>query len=232
MTGRSHHIIELRHVEKSYQMGEQPVQALRGVSLDIHRGDYISITGPSGSGKSTLMHIIGALDTPTNGTVLLDGMNIAHLDDDTLSRLRGKKIGFVFQSFNLVPTLNAVENVELPLIFQGVNSHERREKAESILRAVGLGDRMYHRPTQLSGGEQQRVAIARALAVDPQVILADEPTGNLDSKTGAEVIALLEDLHHQGKTFIMVTHEPHFARRAHRRLFIRDGRVEKEEEDK
>jgi putative ABC transport system ATP-binding protein len=232
MASKGKPVIKLDGVEKTYHLGETEVRALREVNLSLYPGEYISITGPSGSGKSTLMHIIGALDTPTKGTVHLDGHNVAHLDDDSLSRLRGRKIGFVFQAFNLVPTLNAVENVELPLIFQGVDSETRRARAEELLEKMGLEERKYHRPMQMSGGEQQRVAVARALAPDPDLILADEPTGNLDTKTGGEILKMLEDLHHEGKTIVIVTHEPSYARRAHRRIFIRDGKVEKEEKEK
>jgi putative ABC transport system ATP-binding protein len=222
-------VIELRKVEKTYLMGGRKVEALRGVDLKIPAGEYASIQGPSGSGKSTLLHLLGALDTPTHGTVLLDGHDISRLRDDELARVRGRKIGFIFQAFNLVPTLSALENVELPLIFQGVESHERTDRAQQLLHRVGLSERENHRPKELSGGEQQRVAVARALAAGPELLLADEPTGNLDTKTGGEILALLEALNREGKTLIIVTHEPEYARRARRRIFIRDGRVERQE---
>lgn len=222
-------VIELQRVDKIYKLEGVSVHALRNVSLQVRHGEFTAIVGPSGSGKSTLMHIIGALDIPTHGTVILDGQDISRLDDDELARVRGRKVGFVFQSFNLVPTLNAVENVELPLMFQGVDAGERRRRATEVLARVGLAGRIHHRPLQMSGGEQQRVAIARALVSEPELILADEPTGNLDSRNGAEIIALLEELNAEGKTIVVVTHEPHLAKRARRRIFIRDGSVEKEE---
>ncbi|MBI5036173.1 ABC transporter ATP-binding protein [Candidatus Micrarchaeota archaeon] len=217
--------IELKTVDKIYRMGEVEVPALRGVNVSIDDSEFVAITGPSGSGKSTLMHLIGCLDLPSHGQILLDGHDISRMTEDHLSVLRGKKIGFVFQKFNLINSLSAFENVELPLLFQDMNSEERRLRARHVLEIVGLGHRMNHRPLQMSGGEQQRVAIARALVIDPSFILADEPTGNLDSKRGAEIIAFLKRLHQEGKTVVMVTHDPELAKKADRIIKLKDGKV-------
>lgn len=221
-------MIQLKNVQKIYPMGEVSVPALRGIDLTIQRGEFVAIMGPSGSGKSTLMHLLGCLDLPTDGTVQLEGYDVTRLDEDTLAQIRGKKIGFVFQTFNIIPTLTALENVELPLFFQGVPRAERRARAAELLSKVGLGERMHHKPAQLSGGERQRVAIARALANDPEIILADEPTGNLDSETGQAILELLAKLHREGKTIILVTHNPEAAAYAQRVLRIKDGRLVEE----
>ncbi|MEM4255465.1 MAG: ABC transporter ATP-binding protein [Candidatus Norongarragalinales archaeon] len=219
-------IIELEKTAKTYQLGTVSVPALRGVSVKIKKGEFVAITGPSGSGKTTLMNMVGSLDLPTSGKIYLDGNDITKMSESDLAQLRGRKIGFVFQQFNLIPSLTALENVALPLVFQGASESERNQRAKKILDAVGLGDKLYSRPTQLSGGQQQRVAIARALVVEPEVILADEPTGNLDSKTGAEILAMLKKLNGEGKTVIIVTHEKEVARQAHRIVKIKDGLVE------
>jgi putative ABC transport system ATP-binding protein len=221
-------MIELKNVHKVYPMGEVSVPALRGINLTIHPGEFVAIMGPSGSGKSTLMHLLGCLDLPSDGVVQLDGKDITKLDEDTLAQIRGKKVGFVFQTFNLIPTLTAQENVELPLFFQGVPREKRRARAAELLRKVGLDGRLHHRPAQLSGGERQRVAIARALANDPEIILADEPTGNLDSESGKAILELLAQLHREGKTIILVTHNPEAAAYAQRIVRIRDGRLVEE----
>ncbi len=221
-------MIHLKNVQKVYPMGEVNVPALRGIDLTIQPGEFVAIMGPSGSGKSTLMHLLGCLDLPSDGLVQLDGHDITKLDEDTLAQIRGKKIGFIFQTFNLIPTLTALENVELPLFFQGVPRAERRARALELLHKVGLEERAHHRPAQLSGGERQRVAIARALANDPEIILADEPTGNLDSESGQAILDLLAQLHREGKTIILVTHNPEAAAYAQRILRIKDGRLVEE----
>lgn len=217
-------IIELKKVWKTYKMGETDVHALRGIDMDIHEGEFVAIQGPSGSGKSTAMNVVGCLDVPSGGKVLLDGQDISRMSESSLAQIRGRKIGFIFQKFNLIDTLTALENVMLPLTFQGVPESERLERAEKLLSQFGLGDRMDHKPNQLSGGQQQRVAIARALAVDPPVILADEPTGNLDSKTGKEVMQFLRELNSKhGKTIVLVTHDDVLAHVADRIEFLKDG---------
>jgi putative ABC transport system ATP-binding protein len=221
-------MIELKNVHKVYPMGEVSVPALRGINLTIHPGEFVAIMGPSGSGKSTLMHLLGCLDLPSDGVVQLDGKDITELDEGTLAQIRGKKVGFVFQTFNLIPTLTAQENVELPLFFQGVPREKRRARAAELLPKVGLDGRLHHKPAQLSGGERQRVAIARALANDPEIILADEPTGNLDSESGKAILELLAQLHREGKTIILVTHNPEAAAYAQRIVRIRDGRLVEE----
>lgn len=219
------YVIQLEDVWKIYQMDSVQVPALRGIHLDIKRGEFLAIFGPSGSGKSTLLNMIGSLDIPTRGKIFLDGQNIANLSESELAQLRGKKIGFVFQTFNLIPSLNALENVILPMTFQGVSREEKVKKAESILNKVKLSHRTKHLPSELSGGERQRVAIARALINDPEVVLADEPTGNLDSKSGEEIVEILTKLNKEGKTVIMITHERHLATCADRICLLKDGQI-------
>ena len=218
-------VIEVRNVEKIYKMGDVEVPALDGVDIVINRGEFVAIMGPSGSGKSTAMNMVGCLDVPTKGKVFLDGHDISQLGESELAQIRGKKIGFIFQTFNLINSISAIENVELPMIFQGVSKDERMEIAKKLLSLVDLGDRMEHKPTEMSGGQQQRVAVARALANDPEVILADEPTGNLDSKTGKEIIELIGKLNKEGKTIIMVTHDEDIAKHAQRIVRLKDGKV-------
>jgi putative ABC transport system ATP-binding protein len=223
-------VIELTNITKVYDMGEaQQVQALNGISLSIAKNEYVAIMGPSGSGKSTLMNIIGCLDTPTSGQYLFNGVNVSEMDDNDLARIRNKEIGFVFQTFNLLARSDALHNVELPLIYAGVPSAERKERARQTLEHVGLGDRVHHKPNELSGGQRQRVAIARALVTRPSIILADEPTGNLDSRTGEEIMELFEELHRQGNTIILVTHEADIAEHAHRVVRLRDGKIESDD---
>jgi len=218
-------VIRLADIHKTYQMGETEVRALAGVSLHIEAGDYVAIMGPSGSGKSTLMNVIGCLDTPTAGSYKLRDHEIAKMEDDELAAIRNKEIGFVFQTFNLLPRIDALQNVELPLVYAGESRARRRELAERALSAVGLEDRMHHRPNELSGGQRQRVAVARALVNRPAILLADEPTGNLDSKTGEEIMALMDDLHAKGNTIILVTHEEDLAARAARIVRLKDGKI-------
>src|SRR5487761_1228529 len=222
-------IIVTDNLWKTYEMGDQQVHALRGVNLRIRHNEYVAIMGPSGSGKSTLMNLIGCLDTPTQGSYWLNGHEVSELNDDELARIRNKEIGFVFQTFNLLARATALHNVELPLIYNGTPSDERIERARAALTAVNLGDRMYHKPNELSGGQRQRVAIARALINNPSILLADEPTGNLDSATGEEIMALFSRLHQSGNTIILVTHEQDIAAHAHRVIRLRDGKVEKDE---
>jgi putative ABC transport system ATP-binding protein len=221
-------LIETRDLWKTYVMGSEEIHALRGVSIEIERGEYVAIMGPSGSGKSTLMNLIGCLDTPSKGTYLLNGKEVSLMNDNELARIRNEEIGFVFQTFNLLPRATALHNVELPLVYAGVPSRERQDRAKSALEKVELKDRVTHRPNELSGGQRQRVAIARALVNNPSILLADEPTGNLDSKTGAEIMALFARLHAAGNTIVLVTHEPDVAAFAHRSIHIRDGQVEKD----
>jgi putative ABC transport system ATP-binding protein len=219
-------LIEIRDVTKTYDMGaETIVHALAGVSLSIEEGDYVAIMGPSGSGKSTLMNLIGCLDTPSTGSYVLKGREIATMNDDELAQIRNKEIGFIFQTFNLLPRADAVQNVELPLVYSGLPRRERKARAEKALDAVGLGSRKHHRPNEMSGGQRQRVAIARALVNEPSILLADEPTGNLDSKTGEEILALMDDLHRGGNTIILVTHEDELAQHAARVVRLRDGKI-------
>lgn len=221
-------VIELKEVWKTYKMGKVFVNALQGISLKVKKEEFLSIMGPSGSGKSTCVNMVGCLDIPTKGEVYLDGKNIAKLHESDLAQIRGRKIGFIFQKFNLIPSLSAIDNVALTMTFQGVEEHKRERRAKELLSLVGLGERMDHKPTELSGGEQQRVAIARALANDPEVILADEPTGNLDSKTGKVVMDFLIELNRKRKkTIIMVTHDPHLAKLADKTVFLKDGMVVK-----
>jgi putative ABC transport system ATP-binding protein len=218
-------LIKLDSITRTYAMGAVEVHALRRIDLVIDRNDYLAVMGPSGSGKSTLMNIIGCLDSPTSGTFTLDGRDVSHRSDTELSRMRNGFVGFVFQTFNLLPRATALVNVETPLIYAGVRGRERRRRASKALARVGLADRMHHRPSELSGGERQRVAIARALVNEPSLILADEPTGNLDSVTGEEIMQILDDLHKQGNTILLVTHESHVAAHAHQRILMRDGRI-------
>lgn len=213
-------VIEIQDVKKIYPMGDLQVNALNGVSLQVQPGEIVAITGPSGSGKSTLMNIIGCLDTPTSGTYVLDGVEVSQLSDDQQAHIRNKKIGFVFQTFNLLPRTPALDQVELPMVYAGIP--DRKQRARAALEAVGLGDRLHHRPNELSGGQQQRVAIARALVNNPSILLADEPTGNLDSKSGAEIMSLFKQLHQQGLTIVLVTHDPNIAAQAQRAIRMRD----------
>ncbi len=221
-------LIETRDLWKTYVMGSEEIHALRGVSIQIERGEYVAIMGPSGSGKSTLMNLIGCLDTPSKGSYLLNEKEVAAMNDDELARIRNEEIGFVFQTFNLLPRATALHNVELPLIYAGVPAKDRQEKARQALEKVELMARATHRPNELSGGQRQRVAIARALVNDPSILLADEPTGNLDSKTGTEIMGVFERLHAAGNTIVLVTHESDIAAHAHRVISIRDGQVEKD----
>jgi putative ABC transport system ATP-binding protein len=218
-------VIAIEGVTKQYKMGEEIIHALRGVSLNIHRNEYVAIMGPSGSGKSTLMNMLGCLDTPTSGRYEFNGQNVATMVDDELAEIRNREIGFVFQTFNLLARSDSLRNVELPLIYAGVSPHERHQRAREALESVGLGDRIHHKPNELSGGQRQRVAVARALVNRPSIILADEPTGNLDSKTGVEIMALFDELYERGNTIIVVTHEESIARHARRIIRIHDGLI-------
>jgi putative ABC transport system ATP-binding protein len=222
----SDRVIQVDGLVREYQMGTELVQALRGLSLTIHRNEYVAIMGPSGSGKSTLMNLIGCLDTPTGGSYWLNGQEVSRLSDDALARVRNKEIGFVFQTFNLLPRASALHNVELPLVYAGVSAKDRRARAERALVRVGLEHRMHHRPNELSGGQRQRVAIARALVNEPSLLLADEPTGNLDSTTSDEIMRVFAELHAQGQTIVVVTHEPSIAEHAERVVVLRDGRLD------
>jgi putative ABC transport system ATP-binding protein len=219
-------VLSLRDVRKTYQMGDLRVEALAGVSMDVYDGEYVAVMGPSGSGKSTLMHILGCLDVPTSGTYELAGTDVSRMSEAELAEVRNRRIGFVFQGFNLLPTLNAWRNVELPLLYAGVGRHARRERAAEALDRVGLADRMDHRPGELSGGQQQRVAVARALVTEPSLILADEPTGNLDSRATADVLGLFAELSAAGRTIMLITHEPDVAAASQRSVRLRDGLVE------
>ncbi len=220
-------IIRLENVHRDYLMGNTKIHAVENINLDIHRGEFVAIVGPSGSGKSTMMQLIGALDFATTGDIYLDNVDIEHLHESDLAQLRGRKIGFIFQTFNLIPTLTALKNVMLPMVFQGIEKEERIERATKILNRLNMGPRLNHLPSELSGGEMQRVAIARALANDPEVILADEPTGNLDSKTGEEVVKIFEELNKEGKTIIMVTHDMNMAKHADKIYRLKDGMIVK-----
>ncbi len=222
-------LIQTENLWKTYRMGAEEIHALQGVSFEILRGEYVAIMGPSGSGKSTMMNLIGCLDTPTDGKYYLNKRLVSEMNDDELARIRNKEIGFVFQTFNLLPRATALHNVELPLIYNGTPAAERKERAMKALQAVELGDRMYHKPNELSGGQRQRVAIARALVNNPSIILADEPTGNLDSATSAEIMNLFDTLHKRGNTIVLVTHEADIAGHAHRVIRLLDGKVERDE---
>lgn len=222
-------VIQTEDLWKTYEMGAEQLHALRGVSVEIRKGEYVAIMGPSGSGKSTLMNLIGCLDTPTKGSYWLAGRLVSQLDDDELAYIRNKEIGFVFQTFNLLARATALHNVELPMIYNGTASEERLERAKRALQQVDLTERMMHKPNELSGGQRQRVAIARALVNNPSILLADEPTGNLDSQTGEEIMGLFARLHEQGNTIILVTHEPDIAANAHRVIRLRDGKIERDE---
>ena len=219
-------IIEIKGLKRDFAVGSEIVKALKGVDVSVMKNEYLAMMGPSGSGKSTLMNLLGCLDTPTSGAYNLNGTNVSSLKDDDLAEIRNKEIGFIFQTFNLLPRLTALENVSLPLVYAGYNSEDRKIKAQDVLEKVGLGDRIDHRPNQLSGGQRQRVAVARALVNDPSIILADEPTGNLDSKTSLDIMRLFEEIHEMGNTLIVVTHEEEVASHAHRILRLRDGLVE------
>jgi len=219
-------VIQISELKKIYQMGTQEVRALNGVSFDVQENEYIAIMGPSGSGKSTLMNLIGCLDTPTSGTYILNNQDVSKLEDAELAEVRNREIGFVFQTFNLLPRTDCLSNVELPLIYSGIKTSERHERAKETLERVGLGDRIDHRPNELSGGQRQRVAIARALVNNPSILLADEPTGNLDTKTGQEIMILFEELYRMGNTILLVTHEDDIAKHARRIIRLRDGKIE------
>ena len=221
-------LIETRDLWKTYTMGSEEIHALQGVSMEIERGEYVAIMGPSGSGKSTFMNLVGCLDTPSKGSYLLNGHEVRTIDDDELARIRNAEIGFVFQTFNLLPRATALHNVELPLVYAGVSGSVRRDRALEALERVELGDRVTHQPNQLSGGQRQRVAVARALVNNPSILLADEPTGNLDSKTGLEIMALFERLHGTGNTIVLITHESEVAEYAHRVIHLRDGLIERD----
>lgn len=221
--------IRLRDIKKIYKMGGQELAALNGINLDIKRGEFVALMGPSGSGKSTLMNILGCLDRPTVGSYELEGKEVAHLSDDELAVMRNKHIGFVFQNFNLLSRISSLENVALPLVYAGVGASERRKRAQEVLEAVGLGDRAGHLPNELSGGQRQRVAIARALVNNPEIIMADEPTGNLDTKSTKEIMEIFQEMHGRGKTIILVTHEPEIAVCANRQLLVRDGVITRDE---
>jgi putative ABC transport system ATP-binding protein len=225
-------LIEVRDLWKTYVMGSEEIHALRGVSIQIERGEYVAIMGPSGSGKSTLMNLIGCLDTPTKGSYLLNEKQVGQMNDNELAQIRNEEIGFVFQTFNLLPRASALQNVELPLVYGGVANRDRQARAKAALEKVELGSRMTHKPNELSGGQRQRVAIARALVNNPSILLADEPTGNLDSKTGSEIMALFARLHQAGNTIVLVTHEADIAAFAHRTIHLRDGQVEKDVRDR
>jgi len=218
-------LIEIKELKKNYSLGSSEIAVIHGINLNIRKNEYVAIMGPSGSGKSTLMNILGCLDTASSGHYFLNNVDVSTLDDDALSIMRNKEIGFIFQNFNLLPRLNAIQNVELPLIYSGTPANERREKALQALEKVSLTDRIHHKPNELSGGQRQRVAIARALVTNPGILLADEPTGALDSKTGVEIMRLFDDLHREGNTIILITHEQEIANYAHRSIYLKDGMI-------
>lgn len=222
-------VIKIRNITRDFFLGQEVVKVLKGIDLDIEKGEYVAFMGPSGSGKSTLMNILGCLDTPTSGQYILNGNDVSKMSDNDLAEIRNKEIGFVFQTFNLLPRTTALDNVALPMIYAGASKTERKERAEKVLKDVGLADRMDHKPNQLSGGQRQRVAVGRALVNKPSIILADEPTGNLDSKTSVEIMNLFDEIHASGNTVILVTHEEEIARHAHRIIRLRDGMVESDE---
>jgi len=225
-------LIKLQDIGKRYVIGSEEIFALRGVDLEIYKGEFVALMGPSGSGKSTLMNILGCLDTPTKGTYILSGTDVSNLNDNELAEIRNKEIGFVFQTFNLLPRSSSLENVALPLVYAGIAKEARTTRAIETLESVGLGNRMYHKPNELSGGQRQRVAVARALVNNPAIILADEPTGNLDTKTSIEIMGLIEEIHQKGNTIILVTHEEDIAKHAHRIVRMRDGAIESDEQNK
>lgn len=222
-------VIKIREITRNFFLGQEVVKVLKGINLDIEKGEYVAFMGPSGSGKSTLMNLLGCLDTPTSGQYILNGKDVSKMSDDELAEIRNKEIGFVFQTFNLLPRTTALDNVALPMIYAGVSKKDRVNRAQEVLTDVGLADRMDHRPNQLSGGQRQRVAVGRALVNNPSIILADEPTGNLDSKTSVEIMNLFDEIHAQGNTVILVTHEEEIAKHAHRIIRLRDGMVESDE---
>ncbi len=225
-------LIKLQDIGKRYVIGSEEIFALRGVDLEIYKGEFVALMGPSGSGKSTLMNILGCLDTPTKGSYILNGTDVSNLNDNELAEIRNKEIGFVFQTFNLLPRSSSLENVALPLVYAGIAKEARSTRAIEVLDSVGLGNRMYHKPNELSGGQRQRVAVARALVNNPAIILADEPTGNLDTKTSIEIMGLIEEIHQKGNTIILVTHEEDIAKYAHRIVRMRDGAIESDEQNK
>jgi putative ABC transport system ATP-binding protein len=225
-------VIEIRNIIRDFQLGQETVHVLKGIDLDIKKGEYVAFMGPSGSGKSTLMNLLGCLDTPTDGSYILNGKDVSQMTDDELADIRNKEIGFVFQTFNLLPRTTALDNVALPMVYAGATKAERNERASEVLTDVGLADRMDHKPNQLSGGQRQRVAVGRALVNKPSIILADEPTGNLDSKTSVEIMALFDDIHKAGNTVILVTHEEDIAEHAHRVIRLRDGIIESDTRNK
>ena len=225
-------LIKLHDIGKRYVIGSEEIFALRGVDLEIYKGEFVALMGPSGSGKSTLMNILGCLDTPTKGSYILNGTDVSNLNDNELAEIRNKEIGFVFQTFNLLPRSSSLENVALPLVYAGIAKEARTTRAIETLESVGLGNRMYHKPNELSGGQRQRVAVARALVNNPAIILADEPTGNLDTKTSIEIMGLIEEIHQKGNTIILVTHEEDIAKHAHRIVRMRDGAIESDEQNK
>ena len=225
-------LIDIKKITRDFSLGDEIINVLKGIDLQINKGEYVALMGPSGSGKSTLMNLLGCLDTPTSGTYILNGKDVSQMDDDDLAEIRNKEIGFVFQTFNLLPRTSALDNVALPLIYAGFSKTDRNLRATEVLKQVGLSDRMDHHPNQLSGGQRQRVAIARALVNNPSIILADEPTGNLDSKTSEEIMALFNDIHQNGNTVIVVTHEEDIAKYAHRVIRLRDGMVETDQSNR
>lgn len=225
-------LIDIKDIKRDFQLGNETINVLKGIDLQINKGEYVALMGPSGSGKSTLMNILGCLDTPTSGTYILNNKDVSQMHDDDLAEIRNKEIGFVFQTFNLLPRTTALDNVALPMVYAGYSKAERNERAKEVLTQVGLSDRMDHQPNQLSGGQRQRVAVARALVNKPSIILADEPTGNLDSKTSVEIMNLFNDIHKNGNTVILVTHEEDIARYAHRIIRLKDGLIESDNENK